>query len=135
MRAGLAAFGLTLLVACTVTASAPAAKRADASVFGGLGTWVDIYDGPVYATPEQTAARMAARGVTTVWAETANDGAAADVVNPAPLGRLVDALHARGIRVVAWYLPGHVKPELDSRRALAMLGSARRSAADSTESR
>ena len=26
-------------------ATAPAAERADASVFGGLGTWVDIYDG------------------------------------------------------------------------------------------
>ena len=35
--------------------------------------------------------------------------------------RLVDALHARGVRVVAWYLPGHVKPALDLRRALAML--------------
>jgi hypothetical protein len=33
----------------------------------------------------------------------------------------VDALHARGVRVVAWYLPGHVKPALDRRRALAML--------------
>jgi hypothetical protein len=37
------------------------------------------------------------------------------------LGRFVDALHARGIRAVAWYLPGHVKPALDSRRARAML--------------
>ena len=37
------------------------------------------------------------------------------------LGRFVDALHARGVRVVAWYLPGHVKPALDQRRALAML--------------
>jgi hypothetical protein len=42
-------------------------------------------------------------------------------VEPVRLGRLVDALHARGIRAVAWYLPGHVKPALDSRRALAML--------------
>src|SRR4029453_1737759 len=30
-------------------------------------------------------------------------------------------LHARGIRVVAWYLPGHGMPALDQPRALAML--------------
>jgi hypothetical protein len=107
---------------CSIgTAAAPAADSADASVFGGLGTWVDIYDGPVYAAPERAAQRMAARRVQTVWVETANFGASVDVVNPAQLGRLVDALHAHGVRVVAWYLPGHVKPDLDTRRALAML--------------
>ena len=107
---------------CSVgAATAPAADRADASVFGGLGTWVDIYDGAVYTAPERTAQRMAARRVKTVWVETANYGASVDVVNPVRLGRLVDALHARGIRTVAWYLPGHVKTALDTRRALAML--------------
>ena len=107
---------------CSVgAATAPAAEQADASVFGGLGTWVDIYDGAVYAAPERTAQRMASRRVKTVWMETANYGASVDVVDPVRLGRLVDALHARGIRAVAWYLPGHVKPALDTRRALAML--------------
>jgi hypothetical protein len=107
---------------CSIGASAaPAAESGDASVFGGLGTWVDIYDGPVYAAPERTAQRMAARDVKTVWVETANFGASVDVVNPVQLGVLVDALHARGVQVVAWYLPGHVKPALDTRRALAML--------------
>jgi hypothetical protein len=107
---------------CSIgAAAAPAADSADASVFGGLGTWVDIYDGPVYAAPERAAQRMAARRVQTVWIETANFGASVDVVNPVQLGRLVDALHAQGIRAVAWYLPGHVKPALDTRRALAML--------------
>ncbi|MBA2741219.1 MAG: hypothetical protein H0U46_04320, partial [Actinobacteria bacterium] len=56
-----------------------------------------------------------------VWVETANYGASSDVVRPGPLGRFVDALHGQGIRVVAWYLPGHVKPSLDVRRSLAML--------------
>ena len=121
MRALAAALAVSVVVACTGAAISPAAQDADVSVFGGLGTWVDIYDGAVYAAPEKTAQRIAARGVTTVWAETANDRAAADVVNPVELGRLVEALHARGVRVVAWYLPGHVKPALDTRRALAML--------------
>jgi hypothetical protein len=109
------------LVSSFAVAAAPAAKSSDASVFGGLGTWVDIYDGPVYAAPERTAERIAARHVQTVWVETANDGATVDVVNPIQLGRFVDALHAHGIRVVAWYLPGHVKPAVDLRRSLAML--------------
>jgi hypothetical protein len=33
----------------------------------------------------------------------------------------VEALHAHGVRVVAWYLPGHVNHGLDIRRARAML--------------
>ncbi len=112
---------LALAIVSVAAAAAPAADRADASVFGGLGTWVDIYDGAVYAAPERAAQRIASRKVRTVWVETANDGAPVDVVDPVRLGRLVDALHARGVRVVAWYLPGHVKPALDQRRALAML--------------
>ena len=121
MRALLAAFAATLLIAAAGAGAAPATKEADPSVFGGLGTWTDIYDGRVYAQPEATAARIAARGVKTVWAETANYRATADVVQPERLGRFVDALHARGVRVVAWYLPGHVNHGLDIRRARAML--------------
>jgi hypothetical protein len=115
------AASIAVAVACAGAASAPAAKQADPSVFGGLGTWTDIYDERVYAQPEATAARIAARGVRTVWAETANYRASADVVQPARLGRFVDALHARGITVVAWYLPGHLNHGLDLRRARAML--------------
>jgi hypothetical protein len=117
-----ARLGLALVVAVLVTVSpVSAAEEADSTVFRGLGTWVDIYDRMLYATPERTAQRMAARRIRTVWVETANYGASVDVVDPVRLGRLVDALHARGLRVVAWYLPGHLKPALDSRRALAML--------------
>jgi len=121
VRALLAVLGIALLAAAAGATRAPAAKEADPSVFGGLGTWVDIYDGRVYAAPEATAARIAARGVKTVWAETANYRASADVVEAPQLGRFVEALHARGVRVVAWYLPGHVNHALDIRRALAML--------------
>lgn len=116
---------LVVLAAATVFATAGAAPApgagAQESVFGGLGTWVDIYDSGVFAAPEATASRIAARNVDTVWVETANYRAPSDIVRPGPLGRFVDALHARGVRVVAWYLPGHVKPALDARRALAML--------------
>jgi hypothetical protein len=121
VRTLLLALVCAALLASASAGSAPAAKRADAAVFGGLGTWVDIYDSGIYAAPERTAQRMAAREVKTVWVETANYGASVDVVDPVRLGRFVDALHARGIQAVAWYLPGHVKPALDTRRALAML--------------
>jgi hypothetical protein len=121
VRRALSVAVLAAVIVSVVAAAAPAAERVDASVFGGLGTWVDIYDGAVYAAPERAAQRIAARNVQTVWVETANDGAKVDVVNPVQLGRLVDALHARGVRVVAWYLPGHVTPAVDLRRSLAML--------------
>ena len=75
----------------------------------------------MFAAPESAASRIASRNVDTVWVETANYGAASDVVRPGPLGRFVDALHARGVRVVAWYLPGHSSPALDLRRSVAML--------------
>ena len=112
---------LAVAIASVGAAATPAARSADAAVFGGLGTWVDIYDDPVYAAPGRAAQRIASRGVQTVWVETANYGAKTDVVNPVQLGRFVDALHARGVRAVAWYLPGHVKPGVDLRRSLAML--------------
>ncbi|HEX4747318.1 MAG TPA: hypothetical protein VFU99_10600, partial [Gaiellaceae bacterium] len=121
MQRAVLAMVLAAVVASLAAARAPAAGGTDASVFGGLGTWVDIYDSAVYATPERAAQRIAARGVKTVLVETANFGAPVDVVEPVRLGRLVDALHARGVRAVAWYLPGHMRPALDERRALAML--------------
>ncbi len=114
---------LAVLAAVLVLAPlrAQAAPRADAAVFAGLGTWVDIYDAPAFRNPEATAARIAARGVRTVYVETANDRSTVDVVNPTALGLFVDALHLRGLRVVSWYLPGFVKPSLDVRRTRAML--------------
>ena len=121
MRALLTTLALAVVLVCAGATVAPASDRGDASVFGGLGTWVDIYDSGVYAAPNRVAQRMAARGIETAWVETANFGAATDVVDPVRLGRLVDSLHAQGVRVVAWYLPGHVDTALDTRRALAML--------------
>ena len=55
---------LAVWISTIGAATAPAAARADPSVFGGLGTWVDIYDGAVYAAPERSAQRMEARRAT-----------------------------------------------------------------------
>jgi hypothetical protein len=101
--------------------AAPTRAEAASDVFQGLGTWVDVYDTKLYATPNAVASRLVARGVRTAWVETANDRSPMDVVDPAGLGRLVDSLHARGIRVVGWYLPGHDNHARDLRRARALL--------------
>jgi hypothetical protein len=59
--------------------------------------------------------------VRTLYLQTSNSSRSADIVRPATLGRLVDAAHARGLRVVAWYLPTLVRPARDLRRTLAAL--------------
>ena len=124
MRALAVLLVVAAVIACGESpqgAAAPDRRTAGAEVFGGLGTWIDIYDAAFYRTPNATAARLAARGVRTAWIETANDRSTVDVVERAALGRLLDALHTQGIEVVAWYLPGHDNQARDLRRARAML--------------
>ena len=123
MRIVVVAALIAALVACADSSQGNAApdKRAGVEVFQGLATWIDIYDTALYRTPDAVAGRLAARGVRTAWVETANDRSTVDVVDPAGLGRLVDSLHARGITVVAWYLPGHDRQARDLRRTRAML--------------
>ncbi len=123
MRIVAVAAVLAALVAGAITSRGAAApeRRAGVEVFQGLGTWIDVYDTALYRSPDAVASRLAARRVRTAWIETANDRSVPDVVDPAGLGRLVDALHARGISVVAWYLPGHDRQARDLRRTRAML--------------
>jgi hypothetical protein len=116
-----AAVVVAVAVLGLLAAAAAPARRAADDPFSGLATWVDIYDAPVYADPEGTAARIAAQGVRTVFAETATYKAAEDAVRAPALARFVDALQARGIAVVAWYLPGFDRPGRDLRRTRAML--------------
>src|SRR5262245_24511407 len=77
----------------------------DLDPYRGLGTWVDIYDDAQLEVPEATVAGIQARGVRTIYLESANFKRSRDVVRPDRLSRLLDAAHARGIAVVAWYLP------------------------------
>jgi hypothetical protein len=122
MRAAVTAVA-TALAALALVATVGAAQKPvtiEPAVFEGLGTWLDVYDGSLLKQPEALADRLAARGVRTVYVETANYKVAEDVVNARPIGRLVDRLHALGLKAVAWYLPGFQQPVKDSRRALAM---------------
>lgn len=91
----------------------------DLSAYGGLATWLDVYDKAQWRAPESTVAAMAALGVRTLFLETGNSRQPTDLVRPRQLGWLVDAAHASGLRVVAWYLPKLLYPPRDLRRVLA----------------
>jgi hypothetical protein len=102
----------------------------DISVYRGLGTWVDAYDfSPQYqpngVAPPVTPASMddlAAVGIKTVYLQASKDDARSpgDLVNPEILGPMLNRAHARGIKVVAWYLPKFYDLDSDMRRFLAM---------------
>ena len=115
----LALVAVVLSLASPLPPGAATAKAADTSVYAGLGTWISIFGTKAYTQPNAVSAAIAARGVKTVYVETSNYTQAADIAHPLQLGALVDALHARGLHVVAWYLPGFVQPALELRRALA----------------
>jgi hypothetical protein len=64
---------------------------------------------------------MASHGVRTLFLETSNYGWPSDLNRPGRVARFVDAAHARGLRVVAWYVPSYKHLDLDLRRSLAAL--------------
>ena len=80
-----------------------------------------MYDGRSLANPEAAVRSMAARGVETLYLETSNYTRSVDVYRPDRVARFVDAAHARGVAVVAWYLPGFKNLNRDRRRSLAAI--------------
>jgi hypothetical protein len=114
----------TALAAVSLVAT-PSAGAGAPSVRGtpyaGLGTWLDIYATSAWAHPERQVAAMARDGVRTLYLQTGNYGQRVDLVRPGALGRFVDAAHAAGLRVVAWYLPSFADSVQDARRALAAI--------------
>lgn len=91
----------------------PVAGGQPASPFAGLGTWVDVYDfSPEFqdrhASPAVTPAavdRMVTDGVKTLYLQAAMPTGGGGVVDPSLVGAFLIRAHARGMRVVAWYLP------------------------------
>jgi hypothetical protein len=96
---------------------AAATPRLDA--YRGLGTWVTIYSRSTLDDPVAAAAAMKAHGVRTLYLETSNWRQRVDVVRPATMAAMLEAAHAQGIKVVAWYLPSYKPLRTDIRRALA----------------
>jgi hypothetical protein len=113
-----------LLVAAALAAVlvAPASRASvQPSAYAGLGTWLDIYATSYWAHPQREVAAMARDGVRTLYLQTGNYEQSIDLVRPDRLGRFIDAAHAAGIRVVAWYLPSFLYPAQDTRRVLAAI--------------
>jgi len=113
-------------------APAPAAApgRGDLSAYTGAGTWIDVFDfhpphtnGKPDVTPPDVD-RMAAAGVRTIYLQAArpeDPRAPGDLVAPDLLGQFLTRAHARGIRVVAWYLPHLSNLDDDMRHITATL--------------
>lgn len=91
------------------------------TAYAGLGTWVDIFATANWAQPERAVAAMRRVGVRTLYLQTGNYSQPTDLVRRRALGRFIDAAHAAGLRVIAWYLPSFANPEQDARRALAAI--------------
>jgi hypothetical protein len=117
-----------LLLAAVLSSALLAAPATGASVssrqtsaYAGLGTWVDIFATADWAQPERAVAAMRQVGVRTLYLQTGNYSQPTDLVRRRALGRFIDAAHAAGLRVVAWYLPSFADPAQDARRALAAI--------------
>ena len=118
-----------LLVAPSAQAAvAPPTNRHDLRAFQGLGTWVDGYDfsRELTSSPSVTARTvgfMAQRGVKTIYLQAAKQSARTPyaLLSKDRLGQILLAAHARGIRVVGWYLPTFESPAADWRHLDAMM--------------
>jgi hypothetical protein len=117
----LAALAVLLIVPAMISAAPAPRPGTPAAVYGGLGSWLDIFANDGWTNPATLVAQAKAAGVRTLYLQTSNYNRRAAIVRPAALGWFVDAAHAAGLRVVAWYLPGFARPRLDARRTLAAL--------------
>ena len=119
MRRVASLLALTVL-ALGLVAPVAGADPARGAVFSGKGVWIDIWDA-LEQHPGTVVASAHRHRVSVIYVETSNAKSAVDVVNPAPLQRLVATAHAAGIRVVPWYLPGYEHVAMDRRRLTAAL--------------
>jgi hypothetical protein len=118
MRRALALAAVLLsLLASAASAGTPVKHH---SPFAGLGTWLDIYS-PEWNNPEAAVTAMAQHGVKTLYLETGNYNHVDSVFRPDDAGRFIDAAHAAGIKVVAWYLPAFLNIKIDARKALGAI--------------
>ena len=93
------------------------------TAYSGTGAWIDRYDFNHLYDPELAVAEMADHHVHTLYVETASWKVpdAVDIVAPDQTAALIEAAHAYGMKVVAWYLPGFVDVTTDLRRVRAAL--------------
>jgi hypothetical protein len=120
-RTGLAA------VPALLRADAPAER--DVAVYEGTGAWVDLYDtgpGEGGRPPAVTPAGvddLEAAGVRTLYLQVARDAGTGEpeLHDPELAARFLVRAHARGLRVVGWYVPrfGDIERDLAHIEAIA----------------
>ncbi len=105
-------------------AKAPA-PRSTASIdpYRGFGAWVDIYDYAIRDTMDIPAAVnvMADKGVRTLYLQTGRWKDPNDIVNVDAVNQFLERSHARGMKVVGWYVPGFGNMDRDIRRSMVVL--------------
>jgi hypothetical protein len=95
--------------------------RPSIAAFCRLGAWVDHYD--LGLDPATAARELAGHRVGTLYLQTGRFSDGTDIIQIQRIGQWVEAAHAAGLRVVAWYLPGYGRwLERDVRRTLAAVG-------------
>lgn len=116
---------LPALVALMCAIAAPAAEAARSPVlaqtYAGLGSWIDIFDGPAWSNPEAAVRTMRRNGATTLFLQTASSRPGPAVFRPSRTARFLRAAHLRGMKVIAWYLPPWRSPAYETRRALGAI--------------
>src|SRR5947207_415637 len=115
--------GIVLAFSLALVSGAGSARKGPArlAAYRGLGTWVDLYDPRSWAAPETAVDAMAQHGVRTLFLETGNYSHASRVYKPDYAARFIEAAHANGMRVVAWYLPDFAHPRHDFLRSLGAI--------------
>ena len=116
-----AALAASLVVPPYEAGPALARERSAVMAYRGLGSWVDIYEYGAWAHPEEVVRSMKAHGVRTAYIETSNYSRPRAILYREGIRRFIEAAHAVGMRVVAWYLPGFRNPRMDLRRSMAAI--------------
>ncbi|HEY7282001.1 MAG TPA: hypothetical protein VID47_10430 [Actinomycetota bacterium] len=99
-------------------AALAAAAFPDLRPYAGPGMWVDIFDTRALSDPAGAVATMARNGIRTLYLETGNWRHPHPVIHPRQDGELIEAAHARGMKVVTWYLPEFASVQTDFRRVM-----------------
>lgn len=97
--------------------------RFGVDAYRGLGVWVDVFDwaSAYTSNPIGTADvdAMAAQGAQTLYIQTNRYDHPHVELEPERLNTLIARAHSHEMRVVAWYLPTFVNPEIDLARLVA----------------
>lgn len=98
------------------------ATSPDLAPFRGLGAWVDVYDFAALNAWEATGV-MKSKGVRTVYLQTGrwnapNTNNTAEFADRSKVDWWIHATHARGMKIVGWYLPAYDNMARDVRRTV-----------------